>query len=563
MSFFHNAPVAARIYFVVGLVAVAAGLIGFLGVRGFNAGEDRATNIYSVLTRANHAERLNSLVYAVVMDSRGVYMARDMAEAKRYGEPLLKNLVKVKQVVDEWEKVIAPESRATFDEKLKRPVADFITFRTETVRRAYEVGPPAAREYGDNDANRANRQSINVGLESLVAQYTKNTADAHHEMVDFFATQRPLLVAIAVGAVVLALVMAGLVVVFTITRPVARLTATMGVLAGGDATASVDGTGRGDEIGAMAKAVQVFKDNMIRNAELEATQRREHEGRERRRQQLEKLVGAFQTDVAEALTAVGAASTQMNASARSMSSVAETASQQSTAVAAASEQASSSVQTVASAAEELSASIGEISRQVATSNDIARQAADQARGTTVTVRGLADAAQRIGDVVKLISDIAGQTNLLALNATIEAARAGEAGKGFSVVASEVKNLATQTAKATGEITAQISAIQQATAGVVTAIDGVGGTIEKINEIAGAVAAAVEEQSAATQEIARSVQQAASGTEEVSSNIGRVSAAVVQTGEAADEVGKAVVSLDRERERLRGRIDTFLSGVQAA
>ncbi|MGB8275356.1 MAG: globin-coupled sensor protein [Alphaproteobacteria bacterium] len=285
--------------------------------------------------------------------------------------------------------------------------------------------------------------------------------------------------------------------------------------------------------------------------------------RERRQKVLMDLIGTFESNSTASLKATGEATEQVQATAQSMSATAEETNRQSMAVMAAAEEASTNVQTVASAAEELSSSITEISRQVTQAAGAAGKAVTDAQRTDGTVRGLADAAQKIGEVVELINDIASQTNLLALNATIEAARAGEAGKGFAVVASEVKSLANQTAKATEEIAAQIHTMQTVTAEAVTAIQGIGQRINEINEIATTIASAVEEQGSATQEIARNVQQAAAGTQEVSSNITGVTKAAADTGKAAHDVLEASRSVSHQSEALKSQIVKFLDGVKAA
>jgi methyl-accepting chemotaxis protein len=349
-----------------------------------------------------------------------------------------------------------------------------------------------------------------------------------------------------------------------IAGPVRTMTAAMRGLADGKLETEVPARERRDEIGAMAGAVQVFKDNAIRVRQMEAeAEEQKARAEAEKRAAMLKLADGFEQSVGGVVKTVASASTEMQAAAQGLSATAEEASRQSTAVAAASEQASTNVQTVASAAEELNASIGEIGRQVTTSAQIAGKAVSEAERTHQTVRSLADTAQKIGDVVKLINDIAGQTNLLALNATIEAARAGEAGKGFAVVASEVKSLANQTAKATEEIAAQIGAIQGATGDAVNAIDGIGKTIGELNHIATAIASAVEEQGAATREIARNVQQAAAGTGEVSSNIGGVTQAATQTGASATQMLGAASELAQQAETLRGEVDKFLAQVRAA
>ena len=293
-----------------------------------------------------------------------------------------------------------------------------------------------------------------------------------------------------------------------ITRPITRMTATMANLAGGDTAVVIPSLTSGDEVGDMARAVQVFKETAIERIRLEG-ERKEAEARAEREKRLtlEALASSFEAGVGGVVEGIAGQAEQMRSTAQSMAAVAEETSVQATAVAAATEETSVNVQTVATATEELSSSINEISRQVTESTRIASDAAAQARQADGRVAGLAEAAARIGDVVQLIQDIASQTNLLALNATIEAARAGEAGKGFAVVASEVKNLASQTARATEEIAAQVAAVQGATDDAVGDIRGIATVIERVNEIAAAVAAAVEEQGAATAEIARNVQQA--------------------------------------------------------
>ena len=351
------------------------------------------------------------------------------------------------------------------------------------------------------------------------------------------------------------------VIVKGITRPVVGLTGIMRVLANGDTSVEITGLERGDEIGSMSQAVEVFKENMVKNQHMVAEQEKENKIKEEKRVAMEKLANDFEHGVRGVLGKVSEASESMKHTAEGMAATADETASKSTTVAAASEEASTNVQTVASASEELSSSISEISRQVAQSTQIASAAVAEVEGANQKVQGLADAANKIGEVVALITDIADQTNLLALNATIEAARAGEAGKGFAVVASEVKNLANQTAKATEEISSQIGGIQGATQEAVAVIGSIGGTIAQMNEIASTIAAAVEEQGAATQEIARNVEQAANGTNEVSSNIQGVNMAASETGKAAEEVLEAVTALSVQSESLSHHVQDFLNGLK--
>jgi methyl-accepting chemotaxis protein len=372
------------------------------------------------------------------------------------------------------------------------------------------------------------------------------------------------LMLLAIGVSVGAIVAAGILIGGVAARPLQDMTAAMRRLADNDLAVDIPAVGRRDEIGQMAATVQVFKENAVKVKQLhdeqEALQRRADV---EKREAMNKIAADFNARVMGVVESLSESSQQLTASAQTLTATADQASQQTTAVAAASEQATTNVQTVAAAAEELSASIAEISRQVGQSATIANQAVIEAGRTNATVQGLAEAAKRIGEVVKLINDIAGQTNLLALNATIEAARAGDAGKGFAVVASEVKSLANQTAKATDDIAQQIAAIQSATAESVTAIDGIGKTISEIAKITTSIASAVEEQGDATQEIARNVQQAAQGTGEVSANIVGVTEGVALTKTSATEVLGAAGQLSSQSDSLRREVDSFLGNLKSA
>ncbi|HEY2136734.1 MAG TPA: HAMP domain-containing methyl-accepting chemotaxis protein [Xanthobacteraceae bacterium] len=348
-----------------------------------------------------------------------------------------------------------------------------------------------------------------------------------------------------------------------ITRPIKQLTRDMAQLASGSLDVSIADTDQRDEIGSMARAVEVFKRHAIDARRLDAEQKDEQGKKEQRHTAIETYIKSFESSVRGSLDMLVSAAGDMRATSQSMSSTAEETNRQATTVAAAAEQASANVQTVSAATEELSSSVTEIGRQVTESTRIAGQGVEEAGRTNTAVGGLSAAARKIGDVVKLISDIASQTNLLALNATIEAARAGEAGRGFAVVASEVKSLANQTAKATEEIAAQVASMQGATTEAVQAIQKITTTITAINEVSTTIASAVEQQGAATQEIARNVQEAALGTGQVSSNITGVNRAAAETGAAAGQVLNASDELGRQAKTLRVEIDAFLAHIRAA
>jgi methyl-accepting chemotaxis protein len=349
----------------------------------------------------------------------------------------------------------------------------------------------------------------------------------------------------------------------SIVRPLTAMTAAMRRLAGGDKAVEIPARDGRDELAEMANAVEIFKQNMIEAETLAAAQAAENEKKIRRAQQLDALTRGFEDKVGTLVGTLSSAAGAMKAAAGSMTSTAERTHEQSLAVASAAQQASANVQSVASAAEQLSSSSAEIGRRVTQSAQIAGKAVDDAKHTDIVVQSLAAGAQKIGEVVSLIQAIAEQTNLLALNATIEAARAGAAGKGFAVVATEVKSLATQTAKATEEISSQIGKIQGSTKDAVSAIQGIGSVIGQVSEIAAAIAAAVEEQIAATQEITRNVQQAARGTRDVTQNISLVKEAVSLSGTAATQVLDAAGDLSKQTERLNAEVGEFLTGIKAA
>jgi methyl-accepting chemotaxis protein len=372
-------------------------------------------------------------------------------------------------------------------------------------------------------------------------------------------------VELAIPLVALVVLIAGLFVGRSVSRPMVAMRKAMVELANGNFDVVLPGLGRADEIGEIAQAVETFKVNAKQKAqeEAEAKSGQDKIAAELRKADMRKLADLFEHAVSGIVETVSSAASGLEASANTLTGAAESSRELATTVAAASEEASTNVQSVASASEELTSSVNEISRQVQESSRVADEAVNQAQKTNGRVSELSKAASRIGDVVELINTIAAQTNLLALNATIEAARAGEAGRGFAVVASEVKALAEQTAKATGEISHQISGIQAATDESVDAIKEIGNTIGRMSEISSTIAAAVEEQGAATQEISRNIQHAAQGTLQVTSNVTDLQRGASDTGAASAQVLSAAKSLSNESNRLKVEVAKFLDSVRAA
>ncbi|MGD1933365.1 MAG: methyl-accepting chemotaxis protein [Candidatus Phaeomarinobacter sp.] len=432
--------------------------------------------------------------------------------------------------------------RASFDE-----VYTVINERNSTISNKLDtLGPLVAKEIEDYKLSVKNRQDT-IGPEAA-AELEASV------IMDLIIAG----ISLVLGGLIAWIIGTG------ISGPINRMTTAMKKLADGDKTVEIPSLGQKDEIGAMAEAVQVFKENAIEVDRLSEEQaERDRQAEEEKKQAMMKLADDFDASVNQVVNSVASGASEITSAAEQLTAAAEGATQKSTAVASASTEASSNVQTVAAASEEMSSSIQEIGRQVNESTRSTGEAKQEVENTDAVVRDLAEAAQKIGEVVTLISDIAEQTNLLALNATIEAARAGESGKGFAVVASEVKNLAQQTAKATGEIAQQIDGVQSTTDTAVQAIGRIKETIVKVDEIASSISAAVEEQTSAVAEISNSTQHAARGTQQVNDNIGEVQRTSEETGNAARRALETATDLSGQSSELRKKVDEFLSRVRAA
>ncbi len=561
---FQNLPIIAKIavpativaLVAIGIVVQASMALSDLSATAASLVDGNAMRVqYSLQAESNFNSAAVSEKNVILSGSDSKAMSSNVEAYGRATDATLNAIDRLASVTT------APEQRQLI-ETMRTAVKD----RKEASAKVFELAGAGKMEeafaYSRNVAAK-HRQTAIEAVGKLIAINVDSMRTARDQSVATADHTRLLLVIGAGLGLLLAFGILGWIAFGQIAQPLWRMTLEMTKLAGGDLDISVLGASRTDEVGGLAKALVVFKDNAMTARRLEAEQREEQIRKEARQRTIEGYIATFDDQVSEALQALTAASAEMHATAGSMTATAEETSRQATAVANASTEASSNVQTVAVATEELHASISEISRQVAQASETANLAVAETNRTNATVEGLAEAAQKIGEVVSLIQNIASQTNLLALNATIEAARAGESGKGFAVVATEVKALATQTAKATEDISAQIAAIQHETGNAVTAIKTIGTTIAQMSEIATAIAAAVEQQSAATRDISQNIQEVSRGTSEVSANVGSVNEAANETGAAATEVLTAADDLSHQSEKLRADVSTFLDLIRAA
>jgi methyl-accepting chemotaxis protein len=551
--------IATKLYSVFALFALLTAAITVLSDFNSRRNAELIEAIETASRAALNVERVNSLVYAVVMESRGVYMSTEPAVVKKYGDGLLKFNEQIRSVVKDWESIVQADDSEQFT-VFKKRIEQFVDFRKELVRRGVEIDAAAGREWGDNDANRAVRSALNKDLEALSKVY----AERRKQIVRQGDVNRTLALALTgLGGLALVVVIIGVLIISrSVARPLAVITATIKRVAEGAENVEVPHTDRADEIGALARAIGVFQEAMNGNRSLNTQVLQDSKAREQRAEHIEASVEAFRGAIGGVLRAVTDNASAMRDTAQSITQVASDASARAVAASGATEQASSNVNAVAGAAEELSASVEEIGRQVRQSSGMVEQAGLRTEKSITEIESLAAATQRIDGVLTLIQAIAEQTNLLALNATIEAARAGEAGRGFAVVAHEVKALAGQPAKATAEIGQNVSMIQTSTRNAVDAVREIGNAVRDINEVTSNIAGAVGQQDAATREISANAQLAAHGNETLVANIGSLSDAIGETSKTATSVLSASSELTSTAETLSREVDKFFSNLRA-
>ena len=568
MSFLANFRVLTKVLAIICVLSLITGIMAWLGISSLHSVSDRAGTMARSAERALLATRANNNVVAMnraefrsALDPRDENRLAARATIDEQLKQLDERLAEVGKTSDEKTQALLPAVRSAlsaYQSQMKQ------TLQSVDDAKSVEVTQSAA---GLRDAamkSRAAAEALQIAIRAVATRLDQRVMENNKAAEDEYVSASRLLVILSVGSVVFGLAFGFAVGQYGIAKPIRAVVELLQQLAAGKYDVGISGEERGDEVGDVAKTAVVFRENGLARIRMEREQKEaEVRAAAQRRTDMLQLADGFERAVGEIVETVSSASTELEASASTLTSTAERSQELTTVVASASEEASTNVQSVASATEELSSSVNEISRQVQESARMASEAVGQARHTNERVGELSKAAARIGDVVELINTIAGQTNLLALNATIEAARAGEAGRGFAVVASEVKALAEQTAKATGEIGQQISSIQAATQESVGAIREISGTIERLSEISSTIAAAVEQQGAATQEISRNVQQAAQGTQQVSANITDVQRGAGETGSASTQVLSAAQSLSTDSNRLKLEVGKFLNSVRAA
>jgi methyl-accepting chemotaxis protein len=552
--------IAAKLYAIFVLMATITAALSVVAVSKARHHQALTDEFESANVGTWNVERVNGLIYAVVMESRGVYMARDLNESKPYADGILRFNAQIAKLIESWKPYVRADDAELFDRFSKR-IAQFTSFRAELARLGTEMSPEAGRLWGDNDANRSVRKALNSDLEALAALYEKRARGIYAQIdrgIDSNALWLSVLAAIAILLGVTGAIIMGR----SVVKPLAAISQVTASVASGDAKVVVPFSERHDEIGALARAIGVFQQALRTNEELNRTVISDADARALRQERMSGEIARFSAEIEATLSELGRISDQMLEASHQLSGSADDASAKTARAEDASSEASGNVRDIASAADELSASVNEIDRQVAQSTEIAIKAVNEVEATNGAVKELDEAAARIGDVVKLITDIAEQTNLLALNATIEAARAGEAGRGFAVVAGEVKALAGQTSRATEEIGAQITGMQRATQRSIEAITAIEQTIRQIGNISGAIAAAVTEQGAATQEIARSVETAARRTAETAEEVNLVGAATQDTRDSANGVKAIADDLGSVAGRIRSQVDQFFERLSA-
>jgi methyl-accepting chemotaxis protein len=552
--------IASKLYAIFALLATATVALALIAAVNSRRHAALTAEYETVLQGAQNVERLNGLIYAVRLETRGVIMSVDPDQAKTFAARASAYRGRINETVTHWRSVVRPENAEQFAALAER-IEQFQAFVRAVASHAANPGQKTVFNWRDGDADQEVRVALNHDLEAFGRLYASRAQQIFTRIddgIDWLAWVMSVL-----GAAALTLAAVGTLILWrAVVRPLAAISRVTEAVAEGDAVAVPYGSRR-DEIGALSRSIAVFQRAMQHNKELNRTMSAEAEARGHRQEFLSAEIAAFAAAAERNIAELSAISEQMVESSTCLADAADHAARRTEGASAASAEASGNVRDIASAADELAASVMEIDRQVAQSNSVVERAVTDAEHTNAAVQELGEAGKRIGDVVRLITEIAEQTNLLALNATIEAARAGEAGRGFAVVAGEVKALAGQTAKATDDIARQIADMQHATQRSIAAIAAIERTIRDIGAISGAIASAVTEQGAATQEIARSAEVAARRTNDTAEEVGRVSDATDNTRANVETVKTVARDLDAVAHRIRDQVEGLSQKLRSA
>ncbi|MDC7675237.1 methyl-accepting chemotaxis protein [Asticcacaulis machinosus] len=555
--------IKSRILALVAAFALMASAITGLGLITIGDYDKMIDDYGSAYENAYNGERLNRIVTAVVMESRGVYMASDIDGAKKFADGIDKNLDEMMGMLTTWKASLGANELPEFA-KVEARAQEFNTFRREVARLGRDVSPQDANVMGNNDANRENRKAFQQEIDAMV-KTIRADLDHSETAINKYNDTRAMLFLLMAASGIIALVCASLwVAINSISRPLQNVTGSVTKISDGAYDTVIPEAKGKDEISSLWRSIRVLRD---RAAEAEALKGEQQLAEKRAytelMQERNRIASEFEKHMGDLATRFINSSRTVADAARGLSETADDTNHRAASVSSAAIEAANNVQNVAAATEELSASVGEINQQVIRTSEVTRLAVDEAQKTEQAIQTLQVAANEIGEVINLIQAIAAQTNLLALNATIESARAGEAGKGFAVVASEVKQLAQQTAKATDDIRTKISEIQSATTITVGSIDAIVRTIETIGQLTSSIAASVEQQGAATNEIANNTNLAASGTRDVTGHITGVGRAAQSTGEAAQSLLSLSSDLEGRSEDLQAEVVSFVTRLRAA